>query len=343
MTATFRENGIEQNGFYHFYELNPEILPETPAEVIQQLPGPSVLHIKGQSNRCRVITALLHGDSGNSLRALLATLKKSGVPAYNMKIIIVSVDAAKLSPTFSHPYLPGRRDINRCFREPFLYQSDHLANRLLNFLEIWKPDVLIDIHDTPALTRTFAISISDSEGHKTLASYFTDCLIYSPITIGALTDLNIGCPVISVHATSDYSGIQQSELYKNLTRFWQADKLTQQRSVRIMSKPRRLELRRSAALTFSDKPVFGVNCTLRQDIENCSFTTQQAGDVLGWVDHNKLDHFRVVGRTPREKVTDFFSADDNCLTVARPMMLFVLAKNPDLAKSNCLFYFSTAS
>ena len=343
MTAAFRDYSIEQNGVYHFYDLNPGILPQTPSEVIQQLPGPSVLHINGRTDGCRVITALIHGDSANSLRALLATLKDGGAPATNVKVIIVSVDAAKLTPVFSHSYLPGQRDLNRCFREPFLYQSDHLANRLLNYLETWRPESVVDIHDTLAMTHAFAISVCENHAHKVLASYFTDLLIFSPISIGALTDLNIGCPIISVHAPSDYAGIQQCNLYKNLMRFWQTDVLQLQQEVSVLSQPRRLELRRSAAPTFSDKPVFGVNCTLRQDIENCSFTVQHPGDVLGWVDHNKLAHFRVVGRTPREKVSDFFCADDNSLTVAQPMKLFVLGKSTDLAKSNCLFYFSTGS
>lgn len=344
MTAAFRKTDTDQDGFYHFYDVDTALLPASATDFITQLPGPTVLHIKGKEKKgketpCRVITSLLHGDNSNSLRTLLATMIHGGEPATDMKIVIISVEAAKLLPQFSHPFLPGQRDLNRCFRDPFICQPGHPANALLNQIEKWQPGALVDIHDSCVLTETFAISATESRDTCAVTSFFSGNLLWSPLKTGAITDLSADYPLISVYAPAEYTGLQRSQLYKGLMHFWHTGTIHPRQLVNVLKQPRRLELRRSAALTYSDKPVFGVNCTLRQDISGLSFTQVNPGDVLGWVDHHKLSHFRIAGRSPREAVSTWFCADDHCLTVTMPMMLIVVNRLTETAKSDCLFYF----
>ncbi|MBU2977146.1 hypothetical protein [Alteromonas sp. C1M14] len=340
MTPTLWNQAVKQDGFYHIYNLDCGQIPSSCQEVVEGLPGPAVLHIKGMSSVCRVIVTLLHGDEPTSLRTVLDVLHKNILPATNIKIVIVSVDAAALPPLFSHPFEPGKRDLNRCFREPFLYQDSHPANNLYRLLDGLSPECVINLHDTASGVPSFALSMNKTPAHVALGSYFCDTLIHSPIIIGALTDLPLEGPVVSVYTPQNAATKTNEKLTKGLLALWQDKSVQGQTEVQTISQPRRLELRRSAALTYSDKPVFGVNCTLRNDIESCSFVTLQPGDTLGWVDHNRLDHFRIVGRSNREQVSTFFSANDNCLTVNQTTTLFLLSKNPELAKSDCLFYFS---
>lgn len=341
MSTTLRDQCVKQDGLYHIFDIAQHQLPATPKELIQNLAGPTVLHINGKGPGCRVITTLIHGDEPHALRAVLAQLREGNQPAVNIKIVIIAVDAAALPPVFSHAFCTGKRDLNRCFREPFLYQQSHIIHALLCFLEREQPAAMLDLRDSAPGVTTFAMANSNDPAHLILTSYFCDLLVSSPTETGAITNIPLSCPVVSLHAPADYAPALQTALLRSLAGFWCAEQLTLQQDVQVIANPRRLELRRSAAITYSDRPVFGVNCTLRSDIEQCSFVTQQPGDVLGWVDHSKLEHFRVAGRSNREKARDFFSADDNCLTVTQPLTLFMTTKNSDLAKSDCLFYFAT--
>lgn len=341
MTPTQWKQAVKEDGFYHIYNPDCGQTRSSCKEIVQALPGPSVFHIRGRSSACRVIVTLLHGDEPSGLRAVLEVMRRNTLPITDIKLVIVSVDAAALPPLFSHPFEPGKRDLNRCFREPFLYQENHTAHDLYQLLNSLDAQCVVNLHDTAPDIPNFALTVDTTPAHLALSSYFCDTVLHSPIHIGALTDLPLTGPVVSVYTPKTFDVKSNKKLIQGLLALWQDETLAEHTPVRIISQPRRLELRRSAALTYSDKPVFGVNCTLRSDIEVCSLVTLQAGDMLGWVDHNRLDHFRIIGRSCREKVSRFFSANNNCLTVNQPTRLFLPSKNPELAKSDCLFYFSS--
>ena len=87
---------------------------------LAQLPGPTVIHVDGEDRaRTRVIVTLLHANEPSGLKAIHQLLRQGIKPVVNLKLFIVSVGAAKTPPLFTHRMLPGKRDLNRCFRAPY--------------------------------------------------------------------------------------------------------------------------------------------------------------------------------------------------------------------------------
>lgn len=341
MKATLTDNCVKEGGLYHIYNVLNTKMPTSVQELVQALPGPTVFHIDGLVSKCIVISVLVRGNEPTALGTLLTFLHSKTIPAYSVKLMIIEVEAARRQPLFSRAYLPGTRDLNRCFREPFLYQNMHRAHDIYEFIETLKPDCVIDFHDNPASNNPVAVSAEDSDRHRELASFFCQEMLYFPASSGAMINLPVSCPVISVYLPTDFTPVAQSTFYCQLLRMWQhyPENISGE-VISIIPSPKRLELKRNADLAFADKPVFGVSCTLTNELQSFDRKILTPGDVLGWVDHNQLQHFRVIGDQGIEPVETFFSANDNSLKVIRPFRLYLLALHPDIAKSDCLFYFS---
>ncbi|MBU3023198.1 hypothetical protein [Aestuariibacter sp. A3R04] len=342
MKTSLKEKCVKEGGLYHIYNVSNTKVPDTPQDLVQALPGPTVFHVDGILSTSVVITALIRGNEPHALGSLLTLLQNQITPAFSMKVIVISVDAARRSPVLSRPYLPGSRDLNRCFREPFLYQPHHGAHDILQFIETVDPDCVINFHDNPVSATPLAMACKNTDKHRGLASYFCREMMYCPYSTGAITNLPVSCPVISVYLPVNFAPAGSSTFYQRLLAMWQHYPQNMEgNAIAVIPTPKRLELKRSADLAFADKPVFGVSCTLTSELQDFDRRILSPGDVIGWVDHDQLKHFRVVGDKGTEQAEQFFCANDNCLKVITPLKLYILALHPDIAKSDCLFYFSS--
>lgn len=128
--------------------------------------------------------------------------------------------------------------------------------------------------------------------------------------------------------------------YNGLRSFLSAENVFAQRQdIELLEQPKRLEIHGQASLIYAERPVFGVNVTIRKDIEQRNFGITRPGEILGWLDHGRLEHFRLAGQQQHEYLSDYFSADNNELTVTRPLKFFMVTTRSDIAKSDCLLYF----
>jgi hypothetical protein len=97
----------------------PDLPPDADAW-LDQLPGPVAIAASGRdSSRTRVVSGMLHGNEPSGLRAIFGALRSGELFATDTLFFVGAVDAARAAPRHSHRMLPGRRDLNRCFRPPF--------------------------------------------------------------------------------------------------------------------------------------------------------------------------------------------------------------------------------
>ena len=147
-------------------------------------------------------------------------------------------------------------------------------------------------------------------------------------------------PVITVEAGCGQDHDAHEAAYDGIAKFFTLDNIfADHQPVTLLADARRLELRRNAVVAFSDKPVFGINVTIDHAIDQHNFTVIEPGTVLGWVDHNQIDHFKIGGNRRREKVDNFFCATDYALRNIKPMRIFMTTTQAEMAKRDCLFYF----
>lgn len=99
----------------------------------------------------------------------------------------------------------------------------------------------------------------------------------------------------------------------------------------------RVSIRKAAEIAIAQKPVFGANVTLFPPSLNETNFVAAPNRLLGWLDHNRLDHLVIKPTTvkPRDTVdtntlkTRYFFADDGTLRTTQPLRVHLLGSSAD--------------
>ncbi len=350
MAANLGDFCALENGLYHLEDPTPQVLPDTPQSFIEALPGPTVITITGQQRSTQIIATLLEGDRPGGTLALYALLRDNISPAFDTRLIFGAVDAAKRAPKFTHATLPGQRSLPQCLINMAHHsnadvtntcETDPLALSVAQEVRQHANAVVLNIFDAD-IHKPMCFASSAADNVLSLAAYFSDTVFINAVGSNLVTFnnsqvLNVAVPHSENLQTNEMLQQGLNELLTNPEPF------ALRPPKQIIDSPCGLELRRSANVTFADKPVFGVNVTLNPEIFNKPHHRIEPGSCLGWVDHNKLDHLRLTHASKTVKIADYFNADDNCVTATQPLDLYLMATTAAGVKRDGLLYFVPCS
>jgi hypothetical protein len=91
-------------------------------------------------------------------------------------------------------------------------------------------------------------------------------------------------------------------------------------------------------ITLSDRPVFGVNLTFREDIVSLENMIVYPGQVIGWIDYSDLSKLACLHRQQYFDAQQFIQVESNQLSFAQTVKIHKV--NPDLRKSKAILAFS---
>lgn len=306
---------------------------------IHHLGGATVLHLEGYDNsRCRVLVTLLHGNEPSGIKAIQRFIRQQKKPATATKVIIASVVAAKTEPLFHYRMLDGQRDLNRCFEGPFDDLQGQLALAIIEQLREFKPEAIVDMHNTSGSGPAFCVSAKYSSEHLNLSSLFTKRTIFSDIQLGSIMEQDFNCPIITVEAGGSYDPQSDQNAYDGLCQFLHNDVLFElKQQVEVLLNPRRLEVLKGVNLGFADKHNAKNDITLRQDLEKFNFGLTPEGTSLGWLNSSLQDCFKL--DKGNEQLIKAFTVRDGELITQKTLKLFMVTTRTDIALSDCVFYF----
>lgn len=313
-------------------------------EFLQQLEGPTWIYIPGKDHsRCRAITTLLHGNEPSGLHAVHAWLRSGDTPETDLYFFIASVHAAQHSPGFHYRMLPGRRDLNRCFRPPYKDAEGRIAADLLHRLCAVQPEAVLDIHNTSAAGPSFAVVASSDPRHIALTALFTRHLIITDLRLGSIMEFNEGgFPVTTIECGGSHDphahqlaieGVRRFALKKDLF-----DNHSMVSALTLYKHPLRVELIEGAEITYADHAIEGADLTLLNDVEHFNFGEVPSQSALGWLGPAGMSCLTARDSKGCEHIAHYFEVRDNQLLTRQPLKLFMITKNPDIAMSDCLFY-----
>jgi hypothetical protein len=318
-----------------------ENIPGRVNEFLQALPGPVAIHLSGRDDsRCRVLVTLSHGNEPSGLEAIHRWLLEGRQPEVNVVIILGAVEAALADPMFFHRQLPGTRDLNRCFNPPYKDRQGQLAQAMLRHIRELEPEAVIDLHNTSGSSSAFSVSIADSPGCRALAGLFVDRMILTDLRLGSLMEQDLGCPVVTIEAggsQDDSSMVVAEEGIERL--FCRQSLFDDDAQISLFRHPLRLELARHSRIDYADRPLHDRDITVRGDIEQFNFAPVDRSSMLGWLDDTGLEHLRIGSDRHPHEVSEFFRVEEGRLFPNRHMRLFMATTRPDIATSDCLFYF----
>lgn len=323
----------------------PESIAATIEGFLHQLGGPTMITVDGiDRSRTRAICTLLHGNEPSGLKAIHRWLRSGGTPCVNIVCFIISVEAALCETLFRHRILPGERDMNRCFSPPFNDYNGRIAAHLLELLEQYQPECLIDIHNTSGMSPAFGVATHEDPAHEALISLFTHHLIITDLTLGALMEVSNGnMPVVTVECGGANDERSDELAVDGLSRYlFQPQVLSPVGhgiQIDLYHHPVRLELVAGASIAFADAPVPDADLTVPQGLEQHNFGVAPTGTFIGWLGERRgVRALRVVSSDGRDLFTDYFRVEANRLCTAQKLKLFMITQRADIALSDCLLY-----
>ena len=322
---------------------SPAAVAPRVSDFLCDLPGPVAIHLHGlDRSRCRVLVTLLHGNEPSGLEAVHQWLRSGEQPAVDTVFIVASVAAARTEPLFYYRQLPGKRDLNRSFAPPYTDSEGLLARAILQYIDQCQPEAVIDIHNTSGSSHGFAVATGDTPAARCLVGLFVDYLIVTDLQLGSLMEQPLACPVVTIEAGGVLDDTSDFVASAGLSRYLMAPQLfAEERPLTLYQHPYRLELLQHSRIDYADHPLRDRDVTIRKDIERYNFAGLEAGATLGWLGEEGLTHLQVVAGDCSHPVQEFFQVRDGILSARSPLHLFMATTRPDIAASDCLFYFVT--
>jgi succinylglutamate desuccinylase len=325
-------------------DVRPGDIPAGVDDFLDALPGPTILAVRGQDrSRVRVVAGTLHGNEPSGLRAVHRALREGPTPATDMLYFVGAVDAARAMPRFSHRFLPGARDLNRCFRAPWDGPDGAVARAALAALCARSPELAVDLHNNTGRNPSYAIGAALERSRLALSALFTTRFIHSDLKLGAFTEaLDTYCPSVTIECGQAHDPEADETAWRGLRRLLRLERLAlavAPEPMAIFSSPLRVELTRGTTVAFDAAPHPDVDLTLDPDIDRHNFQVLAPGTRIGFVRPGAP--WPVVVRDPcgvnRSRV--LFELDGRgSLLIREALVPIMMTTSPTAAASDCLFY-----
>lgn len=326
--------------------INPtqETLKETPEAFLRSIDDSLIIYIDGlDTTLTRGLVTLLHGNEPSGVRALHRWLKLGVRPLCNLICFIPSVPAALLEPMFKNRVYPGQRDMNRCFLPPFYDEPGLLAEEILDKISEYRPECILDIHNTSGHSPDFGVVTFENSPHEALVSLFSQRLIVTDLRLGSLMETSTKrCPVVTIEC-GGVKDISSGEIaWQGLLRYLNEKDVMSLQHGHIMDiyrHPVRLELNLNTTLAYSNGYVLGTDLTVPDSLEQLNFDLVEGGTLIGWLGRGDVSKYLVVNDASGQNVFErYFTVKGNQLLTAQPLKLFMITNRPDIALGDCLLY-----
>jgi hypothetical protein len=290
----------------------------------------------------RGVVAMLHGNEPSGLRALHALLRHGPPPAVDLACFVGAVEAARMSPLLSHRMLPGRRDLNRCFRPPFDGRDGRIAQTLLALFAEAPPEAVVDLHNNTGHSPAYGIGPSCDDAYLALTAPFADRYVCSRLRIGSITEARErDAPTVSIECGRAGDPAADATAARGLAQFAsRPDVLAAPaaHAFRLYKDPLRVELRPGARVAFAEAADPGADVTLDCDVDRHAFQRIDAGRRIGWVARRDSLPICVVGPDRVDVAGEYFAVEGGALLTRRPLVPIMMTTSPAAAAVDCLFY-----
>jgi succinylglutamate desuccinylase len=314
-------------------------------DFIDALPGPTILAVRGRDrSRVRAVAGMLHGNEPSGVRAIHRALREGPIPPTDILYFVGAVDAARAAPRFSHRFLPGRRDLNRCFRAPWDGPDGAIARSALAALCARPLEVAVDLHNNTGRNPSYAIGAAADESHLAVSALFTTRFIHSDLKLGSFAEaMGTCCPSVTVECGQANDPEADETAWHGLARLLKLDRLDPAvlttQPMTVFSLPLRVELSRGATLAFGVAPHPDVDLTLDPDIDRHNFQYLSPGTRIGFVRPGAPWPVVVRDASGVHHARSLFGLDDRGgLVVREALVPIMMTTDPAAAANDCLFY-----
>jgi hypothetical protein len=322
---------------------DPASVPTDADAFLDGLPGPALLRLRGRDrSRIRVAAGSIHGNEPSGLRAIHHVLR-TVVPAVDVLFFVGAVHAARAQPRFGHRMLPGRRDLNRCFRPPFDGEEGQLARAVLDQLRAARPEAVLDLHNNSGHNPAYAIGTAIDGPRLGLAALFGERYVCSELRLGSFVEaFDDIAPAVTVECGRAGDPAADAVACSGLTRFLQLPRLdpvlVANRLLSVFSDPVRVILRPGLTLAFASRPDPRADVTLDAGIDRHNFETLANGTRIGWARPEAGWPLEARDASETDRSRTLFEVDSGALLIRHSFTPIMMTTDPAAARNDCLFY-----
>ncbi len=319
-------------------------VPASAEALLRDLGGPAMVVVEGRDpSRTRGIVTLLHGNEPSGTHALLELLRSEVVPATRVVALLASVDAALAPPTFSHRMLPGRRDLNRCFREPFDGADGAIAHEALRLLREAGCEALVDLHNNTGRNPPYGVATGVDAARLGLVALFAERYVTTDLRLGSLIEATAeDFPTVTIECGRAGDAAADAVALAGLLRYVVLPAIETRRvpatPMTVLCDPVRVCVRPGVRLAFGDVPVPGADLTLVSDIDRHNFEPVLPGAPVGWLGVHGTWPLEARGASGDDVSADLFVARDGILETRRGIVPIMMTTDAAVAIADCLFY-----
>jgi hypothetical protein len=321
----------------------PDQIGENIESFLDILGGPTCIVMDGYDNsRTRVFVTLLHGNEPSGVMALFRWIKENRKPSVRIVCIIASVKTAIQPPLFHYRTLPGSRDLNRCFQSPFTDEQGKLAENILNIIHQYKPEAVIDMHNTSGAGPAFGVATHRDSNHEELAMLFSNKLVITHLKLGALMDISEHYyPTITIEAGGRLDQQAHDTAWRGMVKFFTEDNIINHNNthtVETLIEPIRVEVVDGTSLVYAKTHNTEFDVTLKDNLDQLNFHFIDSNQQLGWVNRGGLNNFTIKDYKNKTQTDDWLRIENSKLYPAQNVRFFMITTNPVIGIDDCLFY-----
>jgi hypothetical protein len=306
-----------------------------------ELSGPIAIRVRGRDrDRLRVVSGLLHGNEPSGLRAIYEALRRRLVPATDVLFFVGAVEAARHERLLAHRMIPGRRDLNRCFRPPFEGKDGQMAEEALSCMRSRDLEAVVDLHNNTGHNPAYGVGLSARGRRLGVTRHFARRFVASEIELGALHQaFSPRIPAVVIECGRAGDPVADALATSGLAGFLAEDRLASVRpsEFQILTAPVRVVLRRDLDLRFDDVPN-DADLTMALDVDRHNFQELPPGARIGWIRRGAALPIVATTESWEDVTAQLFEVHGTELLTRVPVIPIMMTTNPTVAVSDCLFY-----
>ncbi|MDX2088820.1 MAG: succinylglutamate desuccinylase/aspartoacylase family protein [Kofleriaceae bacterium] len=320
-------------------------VPANAERFLDELEVPTVFHVPGHDRaRSRVVAGLIHGNEPSGLRAIHRYLRSGEIPAVDAWLFVGNVASARTAPRFSHRMLPGRRDLNRCFRPPFRELDGQIAEHVLGMLREVRPELVVDLHNNTGRNPAYAVGGALDE-RLDLAALFCDRFVCSNLNLGTFTEAFTElAPSVTIECGRVGDPQADATAYAGLLRLMRTQALVStygREHMMILEEPVRVCLRPELSLAFGARADPRACVTLDLEIDRHNFEVVAEGTRFGWIARGVPWPFDARDESGAEVSARWLEISQEAIVSRRSFVPFMMTTHAEIARVDCLFYAAT--
>ncbi|MDX1518749.1 MAG: M14 family metallopeptidase [Gammaproteobacteria bacterium] len=316
----------------------PEGLPGLAAnELHRVLPGPTLLHLRGQRPEPVFVSVLLHGNEHTGwevLRGLLSEYRDRELPR-SLSVFIGNIEAAR----YNKRYLDQQPDYNRIWCDGETPEHKMML-RVVDEMKHRKAFLSIDIHNNTGRNPHYACVNNTYSRYLQIARLFSRTVVYfiRPKGVQSMAFAEF-CPAVTVEcgASGEPDGVKHAgEFVRTCLGLEKIpDHTLNNREIDLYHTVGIVKILPDIRFGFDHGDA---DLLLEKKIETSNFRELPGGTVFGQVRDGMDQVLEILDEQGNEVHEQYFSIENGCLRSRRSIVPAMITVNEEAIRKDCFFY-----